>query len=91
MKFLKFLIISTVFLMKLISDVMSKNLHPEQSTRNYRHLHTDLSYNPLPSSYSTGDRHNFAQHAQAKHRVYNSKLANHHTYADTTRSLGRLH
>jgi hypothetical protein len=82
MKFLKYLVFASIL-------VNSKKVHkdPSQTTRNYRHLHTDLSYNPLRANWATGPRDNFAQHAQKKHKAYNSILADQHHYHETTREL----
>jgi hypothetical protein len=89
MKFLifRYLTIAITFL-SLISMTLGQYHHghgyQSQSTRNYRKLQTDPSFNPLPHSYNTGPLNNYAYNAPDKYRDYNDGLFTEHHYADTT-------
>lgn len=89
MKFARYFLLTILVILKLVSETMAKKKmrHPTQSTRNYRKLHTDPSYNPLPSHHTTGPRYNFARHIPHKYRAYNSGITNLHTYTDTTKAM----
>lgn len=92
MKFSKLLILSIFGFFYLLNLVVSKlkkaKKHSSDSTRNYRKVAADPSYNPLPASYETGPRHNFGGgHNHKKYRHYTEKLAQYHNYHDTTQQM----
>ncbi len=88
MKFARYLLLPIILLLQVLSKKVRSKYDPmfdgvSQSTRNYRKLHTDPSFNPLPQSWTTGPRQNFAN-PNPKHVAYYSKLHNTHGYHDTT-------
>jgi hypothetical protein len=87
MKLLRYLLAATLFVFQLVQTLGKKLRHPSQGTRNYRHPHPDPSYNPLPQTYWTGPRYNFAENTGHKYKGYNARLSNIHHYMDTTKTL----
>ncbi len=89
MKFVKLLLLPIILILQVFSKKLRNKYDPmlsgvSQATRNYRKVHSDPSYNPLPHSYTTGPRNSFATHYSRKHMEYNSKLHHAHNYQDTT-------
>ena len=80
MKFTTLLLLTIVVILKL---VFSKK-QPSQGSRNYRKMHHDLSYNPLPHTFHTAPRSSFAMHSNDKYKQANLRLVHTHQYKDTT-------
>lgn len=93
MKFIRSLVILIIFALTLIQEAAAKlHRYQSQGTRNYRKTHADLSFNPLPETYHTAPRNNFANHSPAKYAAYNAKLVNTHHYTDASHQMAaRLH
>ena len=74
---MKFARIILLTILSIISYIVSKkkSRQPSQGTRNYRHHHLDPSYNPLPRSWHTAPRSNFAQYSGKKYQEQISKMA----------------
>jgi hypothetical protein len=93
MKFFKLFILSVVALFNLISLISSKKAkakknYPSSSSRNYRKIAPNPSFNPLPKTWNTGPLNNFGGvHNHDKYKAYTSKLVGYHTYRDTTKEL----
>jgi len=87
MKFARYLTLLIIFIIQSFTKKIRHNHSlsgDSQSTRNYRKLHTDPSYNPLPQSWSSGAINSFAQHSPQKYNAYNSQLNNQHSYSHTS-------
>lgn len=89
MKFLKLLLLPIILIWQLYAKKVHKKYDPmfntvSQATRNYRKLHTDPSYNPLPQHWTTGPRDNFSNTPARRHLAYNAGLHHAHHYHDTT-------
>jgi hypothetical protein len=93
MKFLRTIILTTLVILQLIKETFSKKKwsgHPSQSTRNYRKFHSDPSFNPLPATWTSGPRVNFANFIPKKYKAYNDKLNGVHHWTDTTQGMMKV-
>jgi hypothetical protein len=92
MKYVGYLLIATLFIIKLLSTLAKKQYHqhyPSQSTRNYRQYHPNPSFNPLPAQWASGPLTTYAQYTPPKYMEYNRKLAADNRYTDATASMNR--
>jgi hypothetical protein len=86
MKFMKYILIIFSF----IQLVELRNFR-SQASRNYRKIHTDPSYNPIPDNHNTGGRNiNLNLQSTDKYIPYSRKLSHEHSYKDRTNEMKSL-
>jgi hypothetical protein len=95
MKFVRTLKVFILAIFYILNHISSKKhmnkkhkAHQDsQGTRNYRKVHTNPSFNPLPNNWDTAPRHNFSNLGGRKYHDHVSKLTNSHSYQDSTRVM----
>ncbi len=92
MKFLQILAV-IILLVCVIDCKKSHKKHTSKQSqfgRNYRKVHPNPSYNPLPREYETGPLTNYAPITPKKYRAYNRYISEQNRYLETTGSNAQI-